>query len=271
MSQFISKWLVGDSQTLILPLIESGTYDFYVDWGDDTRDYITVYNKALHAYANPGEYSVKITGTIKGWRAKDTSDCQLLDICQWGCLKLGNEGAYFEGCKKLQISATDAPDLSETTNLEYMFCLCNEFNSPIGHWDVSHVTKMSWMFNGAESFNQPLDKWDVSKVTDMEFIFCGASSFNQPIGSWNVSSVTDMGFMFKEASSFNQDISSWDVSKVKDMGYMLAEMTAFDDYYWDRIGFNWKFQSPRLLTDIAGAGGDAPSWWYYKHNKSHKV
>ena len=34
----------------------------------------------------------------------------------------------------------------------------------ISTWDVSNVTNMAWMFYGARSFNQPLDKWNVSNV-----------------------------------------------------------------------------------------------------------
>ena len=33
----------------------------------------------------------------------------------------------------------------------------------ISNWDVSNVTNMRWMFYRAHYFNQPLDKWNVSK------------------------------------------------------------------------------------------------------------
>ena len=41
----------------------------------------------------------------------------------------------------------------------------------IENWDVSNVTNMSYIFSGASSFNQPLNKWNVSKVTDMSKMF----------------------------------------------------------------------------------------------------
>ena len=87
----------------------------------------------------------------------------------------------------------------------------------ISNWDVSNVTDMSWMFEHAESFNQPLDKWNVSKVTNMHDMFWKASSFNQPLNNWDVSKVTDMHFLFKDESSFNQPLNNWDVSNVTDM------------------------------------------------------
>ena len=266
MSAFITKWdIIGFSKKLVLPLIKSGTYDFYVDWGDGSpTSHITYYKRAWHRYPSIGVYEVCITGTIKGWKLMEKymkhprrgfltpKYYQLIDVCQWGCLKLGDSGRYFWGCKRLQISATDAPDLSETTNLSDMFAFCDEFNSPIGHWDVSKVTNMNGLFHGAKSFNQPIASWNVSKVTNMGAMFSGASfnqplnswdvsnvtkmnlmfhyarCFNQPIESWNVSNVTDMGLMFDHASAFNQDISSWNVSNVTNMLFMFYHASAFN-------------------------------------------
>jgi surface protein len=231
MTEFITKWSIsnifGETRelTLELPLIESGTYDFVVDWGDGSNlEHISAYYEGTHCYETPGIYIVRIKGIIKGWKIKggdDFRDYELLDVCQWGCLKLGNEGNYFLRCEKLQITAKDAPDLSETTNLENMFYDCTEFNSPIGHWDVSNVTNMDSMFCGASSFNQPLESWNVSHVTNMYAMFLGASSFNQPIDEWNVSRVTNMREIFS-CTSFNQPLNSWNVSHVTDMREMFS-------------------------------------------------
>ena len=56
-----------------------------------------------------------------------------------------------------------------------------DFNQPLNNWNVSNVTNMNWMFHTAESFNQPLNNWNVSNVTDMYGMFDGADSFNQPL------------------------------------------------------------------------------------------
>ena len=42
----------------------------------------------------------------------------------------------------------------------------NGFNGKISQWDVSNVTNMSYMFYRCESFNQDISGWDVSKVTN---------------------------------------------------------------------------------------------------------
>ena len=92
--------------------------------------------------------------------------------------------------------------------------IVNDFNQPIGNWDVSSVTNMSSMFTIATSFNQPIGNWDVSNVTGMSGMFAGSTTFNQPIGDWDVSSVTNMSSMFNEAIAFNQNLSSWSVDGV---------------------------------------------------------
>ena len=61
-----------------------------------------------------------------------------------------------------------------------MFFDAEYFNQPLNKWNVSNVTNMRYLFNNAWSFNQPLNKWNVSKVTDMNSMFNDASSFNQP-------------------------------------------------------------------------------------------
>jgi surface protein len=119
-------------------------------------------------------------------------------------------------------------DVSNVTNMYYMFTNASAFNEPLGSWDVSNVTGMNYMFNGATAFNQPIGSWNVSNVTSMDDMFAGASTFNQPIGSWNVSNVDDMEVMFADASAFNQPIGSWDVSNVTDMESMFAGASAFN-------------------------------------------
>ena len=64
-----------------------------------------------------------------------------------------------------------------------------DFNGDISQWDVSNVTDMSFMFSSCKSFNQDISKWDVSKVTDMSFMLSRCKSFNQNISKWDASKV----------------------------------------------------------------------------------
>jgi surface protein len=119
-------------------------------------------------------------------------------------------------------------DVSRVTNMEGLFYGANNFNKPLNNWDVSQVTTMNAMFYTAGSFNQPLNSWDVSNVTDMYVMFYGADSFNQPLNSWNLSKVTNMGVMFYGAESFDQPLNSWDVSNVNRMDYMFDRAASFN-------------------------------------------
>ena len=128
-------------------------------------------------------------------------------------------------------------DVVNVTEMSYMFyseCSASLFDQDISLWDVSNVTDMSGMFGGNagnsndRAFNQDISQWDVSSVTDMGYIFEGAASFNQPIGNWNVSNVTEMSGMFSLAQAYNQSILGWDTSNVTDMSYMFSSASSFN-------------------------------------------
>jgi len=214
-SSFVTRWntdVTGDNvdtkrNQIKLPLSANGIYDFVVDWGDGKTKRITRHDQAgiKHTYAAPGEYEIAITGICEGFgfdydfdSSASIGDCaKLLDVIQWGSVKLHNEGSQFARCTNLSgFSAPDTPDLSSVTNMLGMFLRASAFNQDIGSWNVSSVTSMVGMF-------------------------AGASAFNQDIGSWNVSSVTDMAAMFEDAKSFNQDISGWTVAQVTDYEKMF--------------------------------------------------
>ena len=242
----------SSSNQVRLPLQSTGTYNFLVLWGDGNSDTITSWNQAAvtHTYASTGVYTIDITGTIEGWQFDNGGDrLKIIEIQQWGDLRLGNSGSYFYGCFNLELTATDNLNLLGTTNLYLTFGDCGNLGNSgnMNGWDVSSVTSMTFMFHYASSFNQPIGNWSVSSVTDMVAMFNGATSFNQPIGNWDVSSVTDMGSMFRRATSFNQPISNWSVSSVTNMGWMFQYASSFNQPIgnWDVssvTGMNFMFE-----------------------------
>ncbi len=251
----LTSYYSSASNQIALPLISSGTYSFQVDWGDGTVDTITDWAQAekIHTYATPGVYTITITGTLKGWSfyyANPNDATKIIVLQQWGNMSLGNSGRQFYEASNLIVNATDAPDLSETTMLHYMFGYAYVGDQgSFDHWNVSGVTNMAGMFFNSKGFNKSIGNWDVSSVTTMETMFQGAKIFNQPIGNWNVSSVTTMQGMFANAVAFNQPIGDWDVSSVTRMDHMFDLATKFNQ----PIG-NWNVSSvTNMVAMFAGA------------------
>ena len=87
-----------------------------------------------------------------------------------------------------------------STNPVDGMCSDNEYGAMPG-WDVSNVTNMNYIFLDAATFNGDISAWNLSSLTNMRYMFYGATSFNSDISSWDVSSVTRMNQMFKGALS----------------------------------------------------------------------
>ena len=47
---------------------------------------------------------------------------------------------------------------------------------PVSAWDVSEVTNMKYLFFGCAAFDQPLGEWKVDQVTNMGGMFYGAAA-----------------------------------------------------------------------------------------------
>ena len=224
-SAFITTWeTTSANETITIP----GTGTYNVAWGDVAFDN-SASGSASHTYAEPGTYTVKITGDLERINlGASFADAQKLrSIDQWGDIRWTSMGSAFEAASDVTYAATDAPDLSKVTDMSRMFTTAYSFDGNLSSWNVSQVTDMSSMFSGAEDFNGDVSSWNVSQVTDMSFMF-RAPSFNGDISEWDVSSVTSMSNMFEDAAAFNQDLSSWNVSQVADMNRMFEEAAAFN-------------------------------------------
>ena len=155
---------------------------------------------------------------------------ELLKIEQWGTTQWATMYHAFYGCKNMDVTAIDKPDLSDCHGLSEMFQYCENLvnaNSSISNWNTQSITDMSYMFNNASNFNQPLN-WNTQNVTNMSTMFSGATSFNQPIGNWDTQNVTDMSYMFLGATSFNQPLTNWNTENVTNMSTMFSGATSFN-------------------------------------------
>ena len=233
---FTTVWKTSEagatnSDQIMLPLVSDGAYNFEVSWGDSSTDVITRWDQdeVTHTYPSPGTYTVTITGTLTGWAFRDGGDARkIIDVSQWGNVNLGNTGGYFFGAWNVVVTATDAPDLSGTTNMSQAFSAAYQFEGAIEDWDTRDVTTMSEMFLDAKAFNRDIGGWDTGNVTDMSNMFRGANPFNQDIGGWDTGKVTNMASMFFAAMDFNQDIGDWDTGRVSNMYSMFRYSQAFN-------------------------------------------
>ena len=225
---FETTWNVEeDNGSITLPMEGEGYY-YSIDWGDGTKE-VAITEPASHDYTSAGEYKVSISGYFPRFRFKNAGDKdKLLDIGQWGDMRWDNMDSAFYGCTKLNITAEDAPNLTQVKSMNSMFREATAFNSDIGHWDVSQSKDMAYLFEGAVAFNQNINAWKLGAVIDMQSMFKGAVSFNQPVNNWSVFNVENMNQMFKGATSFNQPVSGWRVWEVENMAEMFEGAIAFN-------------------------------------------
>jgi surface protein len=234
---FTTTWTTtSDGESITLPLPVGGSYNFTVDWGDGQSGTVTTWDDPArtHAYATAGTHTVTISGTIVGWSFDNGGDRnKIVGISKWGTFNPGNRGGAFRGCENLDITATDAPDLTGVTNLKEMFNGARKLTTPnFSNWNTATVTNMEGMFRGATAFNGDVTTWDTAKVTGMREMFADAKAFNQAIGVWNTANVTGMDGMFRGAEAFNQPLATngsiWNTAKVTTMREMFSNARAFN-------------------------------------------
>ncbi len=237
---FITTWNTGEDGSITIPVSGYPRNYHVVVKSTDSNEVLTEVDATasttiseLPANAN---IKVEITGQFPSiYMTSSDSREELLSIDQWGSIEWKSMYYSFSDCPNLICKATDAPNLSNVTNMASMFYKSSSFTGDLSNWDVSNVTDMKYMFDGANSFNSDLSKWNVSKVTRMDRMFFDATFFNSDLSAWDVSNVTSMKQMFGMAKAFTSDLSKWNVSKVTDMYYMFAYVESFtsDLSAWD--------------------------------------
>lgn len=96
------------------------------------------------------------------------------------------------------------------TDCEGMFNNGHNIGSDITGWDMSNVTNMAFMFADCRAFNQDISGWNVSNVTQMHSMFWSAYKFNQDLSKWCVTNITSYpnGFA-SEANAWTQPKPVW--------------------------------------------------------------
>ena len=113
----------------ILPLpyqqVQHYTYNYDIDWDNDgIFDELGVTGDTTHDFGAPGTYTVQIRGDFPFFNSNNpaTDDrAKLISINQWGAIEWQRMANAFSGASNMNITATDAPNLSSVTSLSNMF------------------------------------------------------------------------------------------------------------------------------------------------------
>ncbi|MFK8009411.1 MAG: BspA family leucine-rich repeat surface protein [Saprospiraceae bacterium] len=234
---FITTWKtdhdgISNSTSITIPIDSTinHIYNYDVDWNNDgIFDELGITSSVTHNFGSEGIYTIQIRGDFPRIYFNNEGDkAKILDISQWGDIEWKFMTSAFKGCENLNISATDAPDLSNITSLQTTFSGCTSLNANIENWNVGNISNFYFAFASCSNFNQPLDNWDMSSATNLQRMFIGCSSFNQPLNNWDVSNVTHFGAMFSGCSVFDQPLNNWDVSNGIYMGLMFTGANEFN-------------------------------------------
>ncbi len=231
---FVTTWKTdnpgsSNSTTITIPL--NGT-NITVDWGDGNSE-TGLSGPISHTYDGADTYTVSISGGVNFIRFDGGGDAKkLLTIEEWGDIAWTSFQDAFRGCSNLQVTATDAPDLSGVTVLRRIFNDCISLTSDLNNWNTGTITDMRFAFAGTREFNGDISSWDVSKVTQFGFMFADAWDFNGDISNWtiNTSSLVNMTNMFSAAGTFDRSLANWDISQVTNLsGFLGGSKTVTDN------------------------------------------
>jgi hypothetical protein len=223
-----------------IPTRSGLNYNYVVDWGDDTIEPITGdgTSNPTHYYntgtASPiTDFIIKIYYEFPTIYFNDSSAVdEVTDIIQFGDVIWGSFVRSYEGLgAKLSngnISATDAPILTDVNSFSYAFKDSTLENPDFSGWDVSNISFFIEMFSSSPLFNGDVTTWNTESATDFNGMFLYAESFNKDIGGWNTALATNFKNMFNNATVFNQDIGAWNTESGTDFSSMFANATAFN-------------------------------------------
>ena len=118
-------------------------------------------------------------------------------------------------------------DVSECTNMRYVFSDCNGLTSlDVSNWDTSKVITMNSMFSGCIGLTSlDVSHFDTSKVTDMSLMFAGCNGLTSlDVSHFDTSQVVNMSGMFYNCSNLTSlDVSNFNTSRVTDMSLMFTD------------------------------------------------
>ncbi|MFV0346229.1 MAG: BspA family leucine-rich repeat surface protein [Bacteroidales bacterium] len=190
---FITRWEVTAGTELTLSVGAAYIYDFLIDWGEGdavvfSGDASSLNGAIKHTYTGLGTDTVDVriapNVDLDGDGEYESglphiilsAQSRLLDVSQWGRSRWKDMSGSFSSCARLDVSASDTPDLRDVSSLASMFADCPKLvgTEVFGAWGVGNVQDMSYMFKGASSFSQDLGDWQISSLGTAAGMFEGA-------------------------------------------------------------------------------------------------
>ena len=172
---FITTWSIpANSTTLTFNALTAGTVNYSITY---TFGGLPVTTNGSFNTPSPGPVTITFgssfiatTRTLsispanlrRFYLDSNTPDrTKLEDVTSFGTVPWSSMESMFYRCTNLNISTTTLPNLSNVTNMKYMFSNCQSLTGPanIGNWNTANVTNMSGMFSGAGAFNQNIGNW----------------------------------------------------------------------------------------------------------------
>lgn len=115
----------------------------------------------------------------------------------------GYDGFIQGGLSSVKFLPYDQPP--KTTNYSNMFAMAYYAIAPnIETWDMSEATNLSYMFYSNAYFNADLSQWNVGNVSNMAWMFYGASAFISDLSQWCVGLITRKPTNFDMATSLTK-------------------------------------------------------------------
>jgi hypothetical protein len=217
--------------------------NYIVDWGDGSVQYGITASENVHSYATAGTYTIRVVGVINQIInfAPSRDRLKYVTISQWGSQVSGFLQTAFWGCTNLQITATDAPNLSLETNLRQTFRgvpFSVAAQNSMDTWNVSNIVSLENTFRDNPTFNGNVGGWNVSNVTEMQFAFYGCTALNRNFNSWDVRKCENFRAMFQLCPNIKlQPFNSWQI------GALVPVIAA-------SIGMNSTFADTDFQSDI---------------------
>jgi len=190
----------SSSNQFTAPTVSEGSYNCTVIWGRGAASVITTYNDAAwtHTFPSVGTYTIRIIGTITGWRFNNGGDCgKLKSISRWGNLDLTALSGVFFGCNQMtEITAPDLPkflDSSLTNILDSMFYNNNALAkiNRVEEWTAPNTNSRTNMFLNCNNLNQNVSNLITSNVSIIQNMIRNCYAMDQDLSGGNFSGVTN--------------------------------------------------------------------------------